>query len=93
MSYKCEYCKTGQPPRTPQHTIVIDRRDVVEIANGEEIPTTQISKEMKVCPECHEKLTPKADPTKVVISQAEMRKMARAARKRGLLDDEEEEAT
>ena len=46
MSYICDICKRVQPPRTPQHKIVVQKR---VMAKG-----WQIVKEVKVCLRCKE---------------------------------------
>lgn len=98
MSYKCQSCGKGQPPRTPQHTIVaqsevvkytlppVERGGVAEIILGKEI-----KKELKVCPVCWGEHTNKQQdlaPTKL-IPQSKLRKIERSIRKR--LEREEEE--
>ncbi len=87
MSYKCGNCGVQQPPRTPQHPIVVQTRKSVIISGDVEIPTSQIVKEIKVCPACKVKLEPKP-PLVDVIKPSDIRKAERATRKRSELFDD-----
>jgi len=48
LSYICDLCKRVQPPKTLQHKVVVQRR---EMAKG-----WQIVKELKVCLRCKESM-------------------------------------
>ena len=91
MSYKCQNCGKQQPPKTPQHSVIVDQRDVINIVGEMEIPGVEITKEIKVCPPCYKVLVPPTPFGEVVIKPSDIRKAERAARKRIEREDEEAE--
>lgn len=95
VSYKCQKCGKGQPPRTPAYMLVVETAEInVSLplkegeSLGEEVRASQIKKELKVCGECKEKYTQTLPVN--IIPQSQLRKIERSRRKR--LEREEEEA-
>lgn len=73
--FRCERknCRKSVEPRQPQHTIVTETREKTyerkiyknkRLIRTEEVIGSEIVKEIKVCPECYQKLTGE-EPRKV----------------------------
>jgi len=58
MSFRCDTCQIAQPAGTRPATHVITTRPRLYNTPNGEIPGSEISKEVRVCPTCAETIVP-----------------------------------
>lgn len=52
MSFRCERCKTAQPPGERPIMVVTQKRERTYSTNEADIPGWEIAKEERVCRDC-----------------------------------------